>query len=152
MGIEEIVLPPHANPIVLEWIRDGKVKVMDSGCWEWQLGKIQGYGQVLVNKRPHRTHRLAINCEKGLSACHNCDNPSCCNPWHLRQDTHANNLADTRGKKNKFGQCICGRARMQTSVKCQRCCCKKGPEAFDAAMRERNAAARTKRWIARIEW
>lgn len=75
-----------------------------SGCWIW-LGYKQkfGYGQVRINGKLHKTHRYAYEqtygpIPDGLVVLHKCDNPSCCNPEHLRLGTHADNVADRVSK------------------------------------------------------
>jgi len=56
-------------------------------CWNWQGTKVMGYGTLMV-----RTHRLAYELfvgepPDGRVLDHMCDNPSCCNPDHLRPAT-----------------------------------------------------------------
>lgn len=67
-------------------------------CWNWRGGKDDGgYGNFnfegLISKAPRiaflsRFGRLPVN------ACHRCDNPSCCNPDHIFDGSHADNMHD----------------------------------------------------------
>ena len=84
-----------------------KIQVNDNGCWEWQGTKdSQRYGRLKVNGKPIFAHRFSYSIFKGplqpgLCIMHTCDNPPCCNPEHLRQGTHGDNMRD---KVNK-GRC-----------------------------------------------
>jgi hypothetical protein len=82
-------------------------KVDRSGdCWLWTgYRRRLGYGEVQVPglKRPRLTHRVAWELTNGpipdgLSVCHACDNPPCCNPAHLFLGTHQENMQDA-GRK-----------------------------------------------------
>jgi len=75
-----------------------------SPCWHWQ-GSLDrhGYGQfkTVAHTSPLRAHRIAYEVSKGeipigLHVLHSCNNPSCCNPDHLRLGTHADNMADMK--------------------------------------------------------
>lgn len=79
----------------------GKVKRTDNPdeCWEWKGYTEKGYGLVFYNGKKMWAHRLALILsgfpdQHELLACHSCDNPSCCNPNHLRFDTHQSNTHD----------------------------------------------------------
>lgn len=82
-------------------------------CWNWKGSKNpQGYGQVWSNskKKQIKAHRLAYeiynqtSIPKGMLICHKCDNPPCCNPYHLFLGTSADNINDAYRKGRKFGK------------------------------------------------
>lgn len=77
------------------------------GCWIWTGARCgKGYGHFCFNGQQKTVHRLALEMKlgrrmkPGMFALHSCDIPSCCNPWHLREDTARANAADmvTRGR------------------------------------------------------
>jgi len=77
----------------------------DQNCWEWTAGKDKdGYGKFCINsKLSVRAHRFAWEYYNGiipnkLNICHNCDNPSCCNPEHLFLGTTLENNQDRNEK------------------------------------------------------
>jgi hypothetical protein len=84
-----------------------KVKRSD-GCWLWldALDR-KGYGVFGINRRgrwlPRRTHRVAWELTNGPTDApallHECDNPRCVRPDHLKPGTIADNNADMRRKK-----------------------------------------------------
>ena len=72
-------------------------------CWEWQAQITRtGYGMFGSHKYHNwLAHRYALMLTegpplKGACVLHNCDNPSCCNPAHLRYGTQQENMADMR--------------------------------------------------------
>jgi hypothetical protein len=78
-----------------------------NGCWIWtgyrKPGYRQGYGEVRMDGRTQRAHRVAwklINgpIPLGLFVLHHCDNPSCVNPDHLWLGTQKENMRDSRIK------------------------------------------------------
>ena len=84
-----------------------RVVIADNGCWIWQ-GALDrhGYGAVTISSGERSSHRLSYKLHKGeipvgLSICHTCDNPPCCNPDHLVAASHADNMADALNK-NRF--------------------------------------------------
>jgi hypothetical protein len=69
-------------------------------CHIWTGGTDgRGYGQISVQGRPAKAHRIAWeltygSIPPGLHIRHRCDNPPCCNPSHLLLGTHPQNMAD----------------------------------------------------------
>jgi hypothetical protein len=88
-------------------------KVDTSGdCWIWTASKDRkGYGQMLVNCKPHRAHRLSWilhngEIPEGGHCLHHCDNPACVNPEHLYIGSHSDNMQDMvrRGRRSHTKQ------------------------------------------------
>lgn len=86
---------------------------MSTECWVWNGTRNKhGYGvkQTRIERgrwRTRLTHRLAYEwangpIPKGMSICHHCDNPPCCNPAHLFIGTHKDNVHDAirKGRAN----------------------------------------------------
>lgn len=78
-------------------------------CWNWLWGKnAQGYGRVKIGGKLYSAHRIAFAIAKGDElvhgakrlVLHSCDNPSCCNPEHLRLGSYRDNMQDmlSRGR------------------------------------------------------
>lgn len=77
-------------------------------CWEWKsTSRLQsGYGRITINKKQHLAHRIAWEwafgpIPDGMLVRHRCDNPPCCNPFHLELGTDQDNYNDmiTRGRR-----------------------------------------------------
>ena len=74
----------------------------DHECWLWK-GKLSNSGH------PHWRgnsvgHAVAHDAKHGaiapgLEHCHNCHNAACCNPDHIRGDTHAANMAEMGARR-----------------------------------------------------
>ena len=75
-----------------------------NGCMVWLRAKRLGYGLVSVRRRLRSAHRVAWELANGqpipagLIVMHACDNPSCCNPAHLRLGTRGENTRDCVAK------------------------------------------------------
>lgn len=84
-----------------------KVRRVDSSkCWEWQSTKSEGgYGRFHLQGRQIPAHRVAYSLTSGVIppgflVRHECDNPGCCNPDHLRIGTPLDNMND-RGMRHR---------------------------------------------------
>lgn len=69
----------------------------NSGCWKW-IGKKSkfGYGLFINGFMAHRYSYLIHYGKVPHNKCvlHNCDNPECTNPEHLKIGTHSDNSKD----------------------------------------------------------
>jgi hypothetical protein len=89
----------HLSLYSLDDILSCTIKVA-SGCWEWQRGCFtSGYGQVRFLGEKWRVHRLVWTLidgtiPKDLMVLHNCANPRCIRPDHLKLGTHQDNMID----------------------------------------------------------
>ena len=70
-------------------------------CWEWQGWRDnKGRGRIKVKGTKIYSHRFSFHIyngylpEKPLVIRHTCDNPSCCNPYHLIPGTSKDNSRD----------------------------------------------------------
>lgn len=78
----------------------------NGACLEWQgAPTLKGYGQISINNKPHRPHRIIYelvhgSIPSGECVAHLCDNPKCIEPDHLALATNQENLLD-RDKKNR---------------------------------------------------
>lgn len=68
-------------------------------CWTWIGGKSHGYGIFWFEGWMQLAHRISYGihiCKlpPGINALHQCDNPSCPRPEHLRPGTQKDNALD----------------------------------------------------------
>lgn len=87
-----------------------RVRILDEqDCWPWLRYRDQdGYGETRFMGKPDKAHRVAYmlwndltELEGGVFILHNCDEPSCCNPAHLRAGDHADNMRD-RAERGRY--------------------------------------------------
>jgi HNH endonuclease len=90
-----------------------------NGCLNWIGGKDpEGRGQFKIREKQFRAPRIAYylaagNLSSDVMVLHSCDNPSCCNPDHLRTGSQFENMADvTRRKRWKRAGTSNGRCRL----------------------------------------
>jgi len=86
-------------------------------CWLWTgcLDK-NGYGIGAINTKKIAAHRVSWllyygDIKDGHYILHNCHNPSCVNPLHLRQGTQYDNIQD----QIKLGTNV-GKARLNAKI------------------------------------
>lgn len=91
-----------------QWLLDdvlSRCATPDSGCWEWKGARnAKGYGRIKHSGRlvsPHRAVAWAMGIVPTLNdparivcVLHECDNPRCCNPKHLKAGSMADNMRD----------------------------------------------------------
>jgi hypothetical protein len=80
------------------------------GCRVWIGAHDQkGYGQVRIDKKCYRVHRLIWQAKhgpipRGVLICHECDNPPCAEELHLFAGTPKDNTADMTRKGRHRGR------------------------------------------------
>lgn len=100
----------------------------ETGCREWIHGKGEyGYGRATYQGKPIDVHRWAwilthpnqILTKKDL-ICHTCDNPPCCEPYHLFLGTILTNNQDSKAKGRRMHQkmthCVNGHLRTKENT------------------------------------
>ena len=96
---DTVLIPLRSSDIIRFW---GKVERFRpaTDCWEWQGKRDKdGYGVFYIRSREYVASRVAFTLahrplRPGELVCHECDNPPCCNPAHLRADTPSANVLD----------------------------------------------------------
>jgi hypothetical protein len=88
-----------------------RVKIdQETGCWNWTGALVgNGYGYMSFKGEPKYTHRISamlfldFDLACPLWVLHDCDNPRCLNPSHLRIGTARENTQDALAK-GRFGR------------------------------------------------
>ncbi len=85
--------PPKID--VMDRLR-ARSSVSQSGCHIWLGAKVYGYGQISVNRKTRRVHRVAYEIlvgpiPEGMQIDHKCKTRACWNPNHLQVVTAREN-------------------------------------------------------------
>jgi len=109
---------------------------LDGDCWIFQGAKRKGYGSIRVDGKTRYTHQLTYEVLIGPlppgEPDHLCKVKACCNPWHLRYGTHADNLRTVHGT---LTHCSRGHLRRQSGQAKNRRCAECAREDHRAYMR-----------------
>ena len=97
-----------------------------NGCLEWQAYvEPNGYGSLTWKGKKQKAHRVALMLivgplTKGLLVLHSCDNRKCCNPIHISEGTHRQNMDDMlakgRQKNSRQTHCVNGHPLSGTNL------------------------------------
>ncbi len=96
-------MPQFNEADIRRFWRHVEILTLDE-CWCWKLTKSTGgYGQITVHSRTLKAHRVAYYLfnsvdPESMLVCHKCDNPPCCNPYHLFLGTEKDNIQDAKAK------------------------------------------------------
>lgn len=85
-----------------------RIKKMESGCWEWQQSKYNGYGRLVRDGRSWPAHAYSYTAfvgpiPDGMQINHKCHNRVCVNPEHIYAGTQKQNVKDMNdaGRRNQ---------------------------------------------------
>ena len=96
--------------IVKQWTEADRVRFWEKvlqtksihECWLWQAATCKGYGAIgWRDAGVISAHRVAYGLRHNTDLqtsdeiMHLCNNPRCCNPYHLYKGTHAENMEHT---------------------------------------------------------
>lgn len=89
-------------------------------CWHWTGATSKGYGRFKIGQSIYLAHRVVYQIHyggampQGMVVMHTCDNPSCCNPAHLRLGTYTENVLDmdAKGRRNNVRGEDCATAKL----------------------------------------
>jgi len=89
-----------------------RLKASENGCLEWTGSRINmKYGQMrykcgfILTHRYALSHKLNRDIPDDKYVLHECNNPPCCNPEHLREGTHQENMT----QRNEQGRLAKGK-------------------------------------------
>ncbi len=104
-----------------------------SECWPWISPSVHkfGYGLLYDGKKQTTAHRVAYQLIFGAlssESCvlHHCDNPACCNPWHMFIGSKGDNIRDavSKGRHVYMRRALCKRGHVMPArgmcVECSR--------------------------------
>jgi hypothetical protein len=129
MTINNIITMPSlsAKDIIRFWSK--VAKWWPKACWEWKARKDKdGYGKFTVSisgRKLHlRAHRVALILTVGQDLAanitrHSCDNPSCCNPAHLKPGTIQDNKRDSVERNRQAKGEKTNKSKLTESAVCQ---------------------------------
>lgn len=90
----------------------------ESGCWNWsRVDPTTGYGRLYLNERRKKeyAHRFSYAIHSGplvlgMDIDHLCRNRACCNPDHLEQVSHAENVrrGESGARRQEATHCLNG--------------------------------------------
>ncbi|AHJ87065.1 putative DNA binding protein [Bacillus phage BCP8-2] len=82
-------------------MKDVQYEIDDNGCWVVTSHAVNAHGYPCVqrNGKKQYVHRYMYmehvrDIESSVLLRHKCDNPKCCNPAHLEEGSHTDNVRD----------------------------------------------------------
>jgi hypothetical protein len=96
--------------IIHKFLESVAIPIDSDGCWLWTGGRTRkNYGywprKIVGEMQAHRAaYRIFVDSiPADMQVLHECDNPPCVNPYHLKIGTNKDNVADrvSRGRSNR---------------------------------------------------